>query len=75
MPSYDYRCQSCRETFEIERSMNDETKPACAHCGSVEVSRIFTVNVATGSRSSNAKDKVKQAPKPSSGQCCGGGCH
>ncbi|MDX2108507.1 MAG: zinc ribbon domain-containing protein [Candidatus Melainabacteria bacterium] len=77
MPSYDYRCQSCRETFEIERSMNDDTQPACAHCGSGEVSRIFTVNVATGNRSGQGKgkDKVQQAPKPSGGHCCGGGCH
>lgn len=74
MPSYDYRCQSCRETFEIERSMKDDTQPACAHCGSGEVSRIFTVNIATGSKAS-AKDKVKAAPKPSGGHCCGGGCH
>ncbi len=75
MPSYDYRCQSCRETFEIERSMNDQTKPVCTHCQSEEVSRIFTVNIATGSKSS-AKDKVKAAaPKPSGGHCCGGGCH
>lgn len=75
MPSYDYRCQSCSETFEIERSMNDDTKPSCLHCKSEEVSRIFRVNVATGSRSASTKDKATTAPKPAGGHCCGGGCH
>lgn len=75
MPAYDYRCQKCEDTFEIERSMKDDSKPVCTQCGSEEVTRIFSVHVATGAKAS-AKDRAKAAPsKPMGGHCCGGGCH
>lgn len=77
MPAYDYRCQKCEDTFEIERSMRDESKVVCTKCGSEDVSRIFTVNIATGAKAS-AKDRAKAAPsnpKMGGGHCCGGGCH
>ncbi|MBK7748871.1 MAG: zinc ribbon domain-containing protein, partial [Candidatus Obscuribacter sp.] len=27
MPSYDYRCKDCQDTFTIERSMTDNSRP------------------------------------------------
>ncbi len=74
MPAYDYRCQKCEDTFEIERSMKDDSKPVCTQCGSEDVTRIFTVNIATGAKAS-PKDKAKAPTKPMGGHCCGGGCH
>jgi len=41
MPSYDYRCLSCRETFTVERSMKDSPETSCELCGSDDVSRIW----------------------------------
>lgn len=43
MPSYDYRCQECKDHFTVERSMTDESKQCCVSCGSENASRIWTV--------------------------------
>ncbi|MCX7012274.1 MAG: zinc ribbon domain-containing protein [Candidatus Sumerlaeota bacterium] len=69
MPSYDFRCQDCRETFEVQASfaqysaMMKEKKVACPKCGSKKPVRVFSPPgiLAASSRSSG-------------GGCCGGGC-
>lgn len=54
MPTYDYRCQSCSQTFEVRMSMSEYAegkKPACPRCGSSDVDRAFTsFGVLTASR-------------------------
>lgn len=39
MPNYDYRCRSCRNTFEAVHMMS-ATPPPCPACGGA-VGRIF----------------------------------
>ena len=54
MPTYAYRCEQCRETFErIETISEHETaKPLCPKCGSDEVVSVPTPFVAiTGKKS------------------------
>jgi putative FmdB family regulatory protein len=54
MPTYAYRCEQCRETFErIETISEHETaKPQCPKCGSDEVVSVPTPFVAiTGKKS------------------------
>jgi putative FmdB family regulatory protein len=54
MPTYAYRCEQCRETFErIETISEHETaKPQCPNCGSDEVVSVPTPFVAiTGKKS------------------------
>jgi putative FmdB family regulatory protein len=54
MPTYAYRCEQCRETFErIETISEHETaKPLCPNCGSDEVVTVPTPFVAiTGKKS------------------------
>ena len=33
MPIYEYRCESCADTFEIKQSMKDDPLTACPRCG------------------------------------------
>jgi putative FmdB family regulatory protein len=54
MPTYAYRCEQCRGTFErIETISEHETaKPQCPNCGSDEVVSVPTPFVAiTGKKS------------------------
>ena len=54
MPTYAYRCEQCRETFErIETIPEHETaKPQCPKCGSDKVARVPTPFTAvTGKKS------------------------
>jgi putative FmdB family regulatory protein len=54
MPTYAYRCEQCRETFErIETVSEHETaKPQCPKCGSDKVARVPTPFTAvTGKKS------------------------
>lgn len=43
MPSYDYRCDECKQSFTVERSMSDDSKQHCVDCGSADANRIWTV--------------------------------
>jgi putative FmdB family regulatory protein len=54
MPTYSYRCERCRETFErIETiSEHEKGKPQCPECGSDKVARVPTPFTAiTGKKS------------------------
>ena len=48
MPRYDFECQACHETFEIQLSLSKymammkEEKIECAKCGSKKVARVFS---------------------------------
>jgi putative FmdB family regulatory protein len=41
MPTYDFRCTSCRRTFEVTRGLTDDTTPVCPECGAA-AKRVFT---------------------------------
>ena len=78
MPSYDYRCQECREPFSVERSMNDSPETSCAQCGSGNVSRIWNMAIRSGG---TTPDVGQGASRKSSGgggggcgSCSSGGC-
>lgn len=40
MPIYGYRCGSCKHSFEVVQSINDEPVRNCPKCGG-QVSKIF----------------------------------
>lgn len=43
MPLYDFLCVTCNQSFEIRRSMSDNSSPVeCPVCHSREVRRVFT---------------------------------
>ena len=43
MPTYQYRCQSCREEFEVRQSFTDDALTSCpdSDCGGV-VNKVFS---------------------------------
>ena len=42
MPTYDYRCRQCGETFELVCAMAERDERAvCPACGSREVGQVF----------------------------------
>ena len=69
MPRYDFECQECRESFEIQASVSEYAalmktkKIECAKCGSKKVTRVFSPP-AIHSSSSSAQG---------GGCCCPGG--
>jgi putative FmdB family regulatory protein len=43
MPIYEFRCQRCRRRSSVfTRSIGGEVKAVCSHCGSREMSRLFS---------------------------------
>lgn len=88
MPAYDFRCTSCRHTFEVKRPASETGNPPCPLC-KAETKRVFTpVGVhfkGSGFYSTDAKGKnpatvpaaEKSAEKPDAAPACpaaGGGC-
>jgi putative FmdB family regulatory protein len=41
MPTYDFRCSSCDETFEVQRSMGSRAPVVCPQCGE-DAKRVFS---------------------------------
>ncbi|HQR78839.1 MAG TPA: zinc ribbon domain-containing protein [Actinomycetota bacterium] len=64
MPTYEFRCRSCSETFKVQRPMDRSGEPAdCPH-GHTDTVRLLTT----------AGMFSKQNPSASGGGCCGGAC-
>ncbi len=43
MPIYEYRCHGCgRKSSIFVRSISSPVEPLCSHCGSREMSRLFS---------------------------------
>ena len=48
MPQYDFDCQACHATFEVQASFSEyaalmkEKKIACPKCGSKKIARVFS---------------------------------
>jgi putative FmdB family regulatory protein len=83
MPTYEYRCQDCREVFGIDRSMNDSKEASCNACTSENVTRIWNASILTGGITPDVgQGTVKSAPSSSAQSGCGscsssscGTCH
>lgn len=69
MPTYDYRCRACGETFEATRPMAESAEPATCPEGHDDTVKLLTTVAMTG-RAGEAS-----APAPAGGGgCCGGAC-
>jgi putative FmdB family regulatory protein len=68
MPSYEFRCQKCRQVFAEEHSMTETFTAQCTSCGSEDCSRIWGATIRTGGVT---PDVGQGTTKQSSG---GGGC-
>ncbi len=54
MPTYEYRCRDCDETFEVPQRMEDHDSGGarCPSCGSEDVEQLFSAFFAKTSRKS-----------------------
>lgn len=77
MPSYDYRCVSCEDVFEVVKAMKAGTEERCPQCGSA-AKRVFSpVGVAfkgTGFHNTDYKARPAEDPAPSCPAKSEGGC-
>ncbi|MBU6452082.1 MAG: zinc ribbon domain-containing protein [Cyanobacteria bacterium REEB67] len=74
MPSYDYRCQECREAFTVERSMTDSSETSCSHCGSANVSRIWNMFIRSGGTTPDVGQGTRSSSSSSAKSSGGHGC-
>ncbi|MBF6350808.1 MULTISPECIES: FmdB family zinc ribbon protein [Nocardia] len=71
MPSYEFRCRSCGDTFEVNRPMAQASDPAVCPDGHDDTVKLLTTFATTG----RAATPAISAPAPTAGGgCCGGGC-
>ena len=71
MPKYDFECQTCRATFELQKTfpeyaaMMKEKTVGCPKCGSKKIARVF-----------NPPGILSASSAPRGGGCCcpGGKC-
>jgi putative FmdB family regulatory protein len=41
MPVFDYQCEKCDTTFEVERPLGFSGRVKCASCGSMRTAKVF----------------------------------
>jgi putative FmdB family regulatory protein len=41
MPTYEYRCESCKHQFEVFASMSDPDPETCEECGAQELKKVL----------------------------------
>ena len=72
MPIYEYRCESCAETFEVlTRFAERDMAQMCPACESTKTRvLVSSFAVAGGSESSQSLDFESSG----GGGCCGGAC-
>ncbi|MEV0359642.1 zinc ribbon domain-containing protein [Nocardia sp. NPDC050697] len=70
MPSYQFRCRSCGDTFEVSRPMARSGDPADCPAGHADTVKLLTTFGTVGAPSAAAP----MPAAPSGGGCCGGGC-
>ncbi|WP_085445436.1 FmdB family zinc ribbon protein [Magnetofaba australis] len=68
MPLYDYKCDSCGHTFEVNHRMSETPEISCAQCDSKQVRKILSTGGILGST------KMGQSDAPAPSPCAGGGC-
>ncbi|WP_436793835.1 FmdB family zinc ribbon protein [Actinospongicola halichondriae] len=71
MPRYDYRCATCDDTFEVRRSMTDDSPVRCPD-GHADVKRLLSVFASVGA--SSGSDAAPMSAPSMGGGCCGGAC-
>ena len=73
MPRYEYRCQTCDDTFEVRRSMAAADDGVECPEGHTEVRRLLSVFAMTGASGGGAPAPSAMPSGPPRGGC-GGAC-
>jgi len=73
VPIYEYSCEKCGSEFEL--LIRDSRRPACPECGTVELTKRFSVPAAhTGSRQSLPVCEIPRGGGCGLPECGMGGC-
>ncbi|GGU53109.1 FmdB family zinc ribbon protein [Lentzea flava] len=64
MPTYEFRCRTCDDTFELQRPMSESSAPASCPDGHSDTVKLLSMAGISG---------TQQQPQGGGG-CCGGGC-
>lgn len=75
MPSYEFRCRACGETFAVDRPMSRSAEPAACPEGHTDTTRLMTIGAVTRGSSAGrvAAEPPCGMPASQAGGCCGGG--
>jgi putative FmdB family regulatory protein len=65
MPTYEFRCRTCDDAFEVRRPMSQSGDAAPCPAGHGDTVRLLSVFARTG---------ASVAAPATAGGCCGGGC-
>ena len=68
MPTYEFRCRTCDDTFDVRRPMSQSGDPASCPAGHDDTVRLLSVFARTGFAGPGP------IAAPAGGGCCGGGC-
>ncbi|MBL8027664.1 MAG: hypothetical protein JNL74_14680 [Fibrobacteres bacterium] len=75
---YDFQCTSCKNVFEKEKSIKDDSNENCPKCGK-ESLRIISGGIGILGAASGRKEfgcpPAAAAACPTAHQCGGGCCH
>lgn len=69
MPTFDFQCARCGETFEKRLAVGVRTKPPCPHCGSRKTEKLIVPPAVhfrgSGFYKTDTGTKAAQADNPS----------
>jgi putative FmdB family regulatory protein len=65
VPTYEFRCRDCEQTFEVKRTMSAASDPAPCPGGHTDTVKLLSTVSLAGKATASA---------PAGGGCCGGGC-
>lgn len=69
MPTYEFKCRDCADTFEVNRPMSESGDPAACPSGHTDTVKLLSMAGLTG-----ATAAVSVGASAGGGGCCGGGC-
>ena len=64
VPTYDFKCRTCEDTFEVSRPMSASSDPASCPVGHDDTVKLLSMAGLAGAAAGPA----------GGGGCCGGGC-
>jgi putative FmdB family regulatory protein len=71
MATYEYRCHTCEDVFELRRPMSESDAPAVCPSGHVDTVRLLSVFASVGSMGSASGSEPAGSAV---GGSCGGAC-
>ncbi len=74
MPTYQYRCNECKESFQVRKPMSEiDTTVTCPECGSSQTNRLIS-NVSFFSSSHGVRRTIAGASSCAGCGAVGTGC-